>query len=102
MDTKKMQLDAELIEQINKLKQGGPPKEHKRLKKLGKTFVRNRLEMLLDPGFEIEDGLFARHLDDFPADAVVTVVGKINGRSVCIVAHAFTVKAGTQGATTIE
>lgn len=94
--------DTQLSEHIARLKTGGTPKEHDRLEKLGKLFVRKRLEMLFDPGFEFEDGLFARHLDDFPADAVVTVVGKINGRLVCVVAHDFTVKAGSQGEKSIE
>lgn len=102
MEVEHKSLDTRLIEEINKIKQGGPSREHERLESLGKLFVRKRLELLLDPGFELEDGLFARHLDGFPADAVVTVVGKINGRQVCVVAHDFTVKAGTQGAKSIE
>jgi len=94
--------DQALIAKIEQLRQGGPEREHKRLEKLGKLFVRRRLELLFDPGFEFEDGLFARHLDDYPADAVITAVGKINGRPVCVVAHDFTVKAGSQGGKSIE
>lgn len=56
--------DQALIAKIEQLRQGGPEREHKRLEKLGKLFVRRRLELLFDPGFEFEDGLFARHLDD--------------------------------------
>lgn len=96
-------LDDRLVEIRERLKRGGPPSEHERLKALGKQFVRDRLAKLLDPGWEFEDGLFARYLEEqYPADAVVTLVGKIHGRPVAVMAHDFTVKAGTLGRLTIE
>jgi len=74
-----------------------------KMKQQGKMFVRDRLNLLLDPGSVFEDGVFARCLEDgLPADAVVTVVGKINGRTVCVMANDMTVKAGTWGVKTIE
>jgi len=74
-----------------------------KMKKQGKMYVRDRLEYLLDPDFEVEDGLYARCMEEkLPADAVVTVVGKINGRTVCVMANDMTVKAGTWGTKTIE
>lgn len=101
-EDQKLSIDDDLRGRIERLRKGGSEKDHKRLAELGKTFVRQRLDLLFDPDYEIEDGLFARHLDDFPADAVVTVVRKINGRPVCVVAHDFTVKAGSQGGKSIE
>ena len=51
----------------------------------------------------VEEGALARCADDgLPADAVVTVTGKIGGRPVCVMANDMTVKAGTWGRTTIQ
>jgi acetyl-CoA carboxylase carboxyltransferase component len=93
----------ELLNQEKKIKEGGAPKYHKKLQEEGKLFARERLRLLLDPGFEIEDGLFANCLEaDLPADGVVTGVGKINGRPVCFMANDSTVKAGSWGWRTVE
>ena len=69
----------------------------------GKLFVRDRLELLLDSGSFVEDALLANvAADDLPADGVVTGVGSIEGRAVCVVANDPTVKAGSWGARTVE
>ena len=69
----------------------------------GKLFVRDRLALLLDEGSLVEDGLLANALaDDLPADGVVTGVGTVDGRPVCVVANDPTVKAGSWGARTVE
>jgi acetyl-CoA carboxylase carboxyltransferase component len=69
----------------------------------GKLFVRDRLALLTDPGSFVEDGLLANALaGDLPADGVVTGVGTVDGRPVCIVANDPTVKAGSWGARTVE
>ena len=47
----------DLLKQEEQIKKGGAPKYHKKLQEEGKLFVRERLRLLLDPGFEIEDGL---------------------------------------------
>ncbi len=66
-------------------------------------FVRERLDRLLDPGWRLEDGALARHVEgNLPADAVVTVTGTIDGRPVCAIANDFTVKAGTWGYRTFQ
>ncbi|MGB9905407.1 MAG: carboxyl transferase domain-containing protein, partial [Desulfotomaculales bacterium] len=39
---------------------------------------------------------------DLPADGVVTGVGKIHGRTVCVMANDSTVKAGSWGWRTVE
>lgn len=68
-----------------------------------KLFVRDRLELLLDPGSFVEDGLLANALaGDLPADGVITGVGTIDGRPVCVMANDPTVKAGSWGARTVE
>jgi acetyl-CoA carboxylase carboxyltransferase component len=65
--------------------------------------VRERLDLLLDPGSFTEDGLFASVLAErLPADAVVTGTGTIAGRTVAVIAHDPTVKAGSWGWRTVE
>src|ERR1043166_4188369 len=71
----------------------------------GKLFVRDRLALLLDGGSFVEDALLANAMaptGDLPADGVVTGVGRIDGRPVCVMANDPTVKAGSWGARTVE
>ncbi|GAA5344706.1 acyl-CoA carboxylase subunit beta [Planifilum fimeticola] len=90
-------------EQTERIKQGGAPKYHEKLEKQNKLFVRRRLELLFDQDMELEDGLFANALaEGLPADGVVTGIGRINGRPVCVMANDSTVKAGSWGARTVE
>ena len=73
-----------------------------------KLFVRDRIDRLCDPGTFVEDQLLANaayreEMDpDLPADGVVTGVGEVDGRPVCIMANDPTVKAGSWGARTVE
>jgi methylmalonyl-CoA decarboxylase subunit alpha len=82
----------------------GHLKYRDKLKDEGKLFVRDRLGLLLDPGSEFqEDFLFARNQEpDTPADGVVTGVGMVGGRPVCIMANDYTVKAGSWGEKTVQ
>jgi acetyl-CoA carboxylase carboxyltransferase component len=82
----------------------GHLKHRDKLKDEGKLFVRDRLKLLLDPGSEFqEDFLFARSQEaETPADGVVTGVGTVEGRPVCIMANDYTVKAGSWGEKTIQ
>ena len=81
----------------------GHVKYRDKLRAEGKLFVRDRLKLLLDPGSEFEEEwLFARNQEaDTPADGVVTGVGKVGGRTVCIMANDYTVKAGSGGEKTV-
>jgi acetyl-CoA carboxylase carboxyltransferase component len=82
----------------------GHVKYREKLKTEGKLFVRERLKLLLDPGAEFqEDWLFARSEEtETPADGVVTGVGMVGGRAVCIMANDYTVKAGSWGEKTVQ
>ncbi|HPB45722.1 MAG TPA: acyl-CoA carboxylase subunit beta [Microthrixaceae bacterium] len=68
-----------------------------------KMFVRDRIDLLCDPGTFVEDALLANAMaQDLPADGVVTGVGEVDGRPVIVVANDPTVKAGSWGARTVE
>jgi acetyl-CoA carboxylase carboxyltransferase component len=85
--------------------EGNLHKEADKLARQKKLFVRDRLDLLLDPGTLMEDALLANALapaDDLPADGVVTGRGLIDGRPVCVMANDPTVKAGSWGARTVE
>jgi acetyl-CoA carboxylase carboxyltransferase component len=75
-----------------------------RQRELGKLLVRERLELLLDPGTWVEYGLLADHMDAgigdryLAADGAITGVGEIDGRPVAVAAYDFTVMAGSMGA----
>lgn len=82
---------------------GGAPKYHEKNATQGKLFVRNRLQRLFDDDVFVEDGAFANIMaGDLPADGVVTGIGKINGRTVCVMANDSTIKAGSWGKRTVE
>ncbi len=68
-----------------------------------KLFVRDRIDLLVDPGSFVEDGLLANaSAGDLPADGVVTGIGTVDGRPACVMANDPTVKAGSWGARTVE
>ena len=84
---------------------GNLVKDAGKLERQHKLFVRRRLELLLDEGSFVEDGLLANASapdDDLPADGVVTGIGTVDGRRVCVMANDPTVKAGSWGARTVE
>jgi acetyl-CoA carboxylase carboxyltransferase component len=74
----------------------------------GKLTVRERLDLLFDPGSFEEFGLLAHQQamrgnavaapDQTPADGVVTGHGLVDGRQVWVIAYDFTVMAGSMGA----
>jgi methylmalonyl-CoA decarboxylase subunit alpha len=82
---------------------GGDAKYHEKARAEGKLFCRERLERLLDRDSLVEDGELANSLaEDLPADGVVTGSGRVEGRTVCVMANDSTVKAGSWGARTVE
>src|SRR5258706_949095 len=74
-----------------------------KLREQHKLTARERLDLLLDAGSFVEDGLFANVLaEELPADGVITGLGTIGGRQVAVMANDPTVKAGSWGARTVE
>jgi methylmalonyl-CoA decarboxylase subunit alpha len=99
-----MSAPSDLIrEEVEKIQTGGAEKYHAKNTEQGKLFARERIDLLLDDNSFIEDGVFANHLaSGLPADGVVTGIGRIEGREVCVMANDSTVKAGSWGARTVE
>jgi acetyl-CoA carboxylase carboxyltransferase component len=96
--------DADRVrEAAERAARGNLEKEGDKLARQNKLFVRDRLALLLDEGSFVEDALLANALaGDLPADGVVTGVGRVDGRPVCVLANDPTVKAGSWGARTVE
>src|SRR5437016_12325648 len=81
----------------------GGPDRIARQRELGKLTVRERLDLLLDPGSWVEYALLADHMDAglgdryLAADGAITGIGEIEGRPVAVAAYDFTVMAGSMG-----
>lgn len=98
-----MSAEERLKEREAQIKQGGVAKYHQQAQQQGKLFARERIRLLVDEGSFVEDGLFANcEAGDLPADGVVTGLGRVEGRTVAIMANDSTVKAGSWGARTVE
>lgn len=93
----------DLTPRVQRALSGNQEQAGDKLARQGKLFVRDRLQLLLDADSFVEDGLLANtQADELPADGVVTGVGRIDGRPVCVMANDPTVKAGSWGARTVE
>lgn len=99
-------LTDEYVRLEHKLKLGGGPDKIEKIHKQGKLTARERIDLLLDKdSFSQEIGLLVAY-DQYdgtaPAAAVVTVVGKIQGRECVVVANDATIKAGAWYPETIK
>ena len=89
-----------------KLRRGGGPDKIERQHQQGKLTARERIELLLDKeSFTQEIGLLVAY-DEYkgaaPAAGVVTILGRVGGREVVVVANDATVKAGSWWPETIR
>src|SRR5438874_1254701 len=85
----------------------GGPERIERQRSMGKMPVRQRIDLLLDPGTFVEYGLLADHMDPglatagydhLAADGMVAGIGEIDARRVGVMAYDFTVMGGSMGA----
>ncbi len=99
-------LVATYRERLALVKQGGGPKYLERHAAQGKLPVRDRIDLLLDPGspFLELSALAAWEMYDGGAASagVVTGIGRVSGREVLIVANDATVKGGTYYPLTVK
>ncbi|HEY0384461.1 MAG TPA: carboxyl transferase domain-containing protein [Pyrinomonadaceae bacterium] len=99
-------LAAELLRLEARLRGGGGPDKIERQHRQGKLTARERIELLFDKdSFMQEIGLLVAY-DEYeggaPAAGVVTVLGRVGGREVVVVANDATVKAGSWWPETIR
>src|SRR5579875_3081837 len=99
-------LVAELREKTAAAAQGGTEAARKKYKERGKLLVRERVDLLLDPGtpfLEISalaaNGLYG---DEVPCAGVVAGIGRVSGTECMIVANDATVKGGTYYPLTVK
>ena len=100
------ELSDQLLQLETQLRSGGGPDKIDRQHQQGKLTARERIELLLDKGsYSQEIGLLVAY-DQYdggaPAAGVVTVVGRVQGREVVVVANDATVKAGSWWPETIK
>jgi 3-methylcrotonyl-CoA carboxylase beta subunit len=99
-------LTDEYLRLENKLLLGGGPEKIEKIHSQGKLTARERIELLLDKdSYSQEIGLlvaFDQYDGAAPAAAVVTAVGKIEGRECVVVANDATIKAGAWYPETIK
>ena len=82
---------------------GGPERHREKAAEQGKLPVRERLALLLEDGSFVEEAALANwEQDGLGADGVVTGMGTVGGRPVCVMANDPTVKAGSWGPKTVE
>jgi acetyl-CoA carboxylase carboxyltransferase component len=104
--TRLSELTEELKQLESRLRLGGGPEKVTRQHQQGKLTARERIDLLLDQdSYYQEIGLLVAY-DQYegaaPAAGVVTVVGRVEGREVVVVANDATVKAGSWWPETIK
>src|SRR5689334_24684902 len=94
------ELTDELHQLETRLRLGGGPGKIDRQHQQGKLTARERLERLLDKDAYMQEiGLlvaYDQYGGNAPGAGVVTVVGRVEGREVVVVANDATVKAGSR------
>ena len=92
-------LAATLRQHIQSNRQGGEARYLQRHQEQGKMFVRQRIDLLLDPASPFLElsplAAFGLYHDQSPGAGIVTGIGRVAGREVMIVANDATVKGGS-------
>jgi 3-methylcrotonyl-CoA carboxylase beta subunit len=99
-------LVAELREKTAAAAQGGSEAARKKYQQRGKLLVRDRIDLLLDPGtpfLELSalagNGMYG---DEVPSAGIITGIGRISGQECMVVANDATVKGGTYYPLTVK
>ena len=100
------ELLLELRERSAEARRGGGEKARRRHEERGKLPVRDRIELLLDPGTAFLElsplAAFGMYDGRVPAAGIVTGIGRVSGKEVVIVANDATVKGGTYYPITVK
>lgn len=102
-------MDA-LVDQLQSvtsdITKGGGEKNVQRHESRGKLFVRDRINLLIDPGsafLELSQlAAYQTYSDVIPAAGIITGIGQVEGQPVMIVANDATVKGGTYYPLTVK
>lgn len=99
----------ELKRKVSRVCSGGDERSIKRERSKGKLLVRERIDLLVDPGsafLELSplagDGMYGEGEDGVPGAGIITGIGRVCGTHVMIVANDATVKAGTYFPMTVK
>ncbi|HEX2729634.1 MAG TPA: carboxyl transferase domain-containing protein, partial [Rubrobacteraceae bacterium] len=96
----------ELRERSAEARQGGGEKARRRHEERGKLPVRERVDLLLDPGTAFLElsplAAYGMYDGRVPAAGIVTGVGRVSGQEVMVVANDATVKGGTYYPMTVK
>jgi acetyl-CoA carboxylase carboxyltransferase component len=99
-------LAAQLRGRLALVRKGGDEQAHARHRELGKLFVRDRIDKLLDHGSAFLElsplAAWEMYENDAPAAGIVTGIGFVAGREVLIVANDATVKGGSYYPLTVK
>jgi 3-methylcrotonyl-CoA carboxylase beta subunit len=100
------ELLLELRERSAEARRGGGEKAQRRHEQRGKLPVRDRIELLLDPGTAFLElsplAAFGMYDGRVPAAGIVTGIGRVSGKEVMVVANDATVKGGTYYPITVK
>jgi acetyl-CoA carboxylase carboxyltransferase component len=100
------ELLLELRQRSAEARRGGGEKAQRRHKERGKLPVRDRIDLLLDPGTAFLElsplAAYGMYDGGVPAAGIVTGIGRVSGREVVIVANDATVKGGTYYPMTVK
>jgi acetyl-CoA carboxylase carboxyltransferase component len=101
-----LELTDEYLRLERKLRLGGGAEKIEKIHRQGKLTARERIDLLFDGNsYQQEIGLLVAY-DEYngqaPAAAVVTSIGKINGREAVVIANDATIKAGAWYPETIK
>ncbi|OFW13458.1 MAG: methylcrotonoyl-CoA carboxylase [Acidobacteria bacterium RIFCSPLOWO2_12_FULL_67_14] len=99
-------LVKQLRDRITVCRQGGGPRYLERHRQQGKLPVRERLDLLLDPGSPFLElsplAAWEMYENEAPGAGLVTGIGRISGREAIVVANDATVKGGTYYPVTVK
>ena len=100
------ELVNQLRDRVTVCRQGGGPRYLERHREQGKLPVRERIDLLLDPGSPFLElsplAAWGMYDNDAPGAGIVTGIGRVSGRDVLIVANDATVKGGTYYPVTVK
>jgi methylmalonyl-CoA carboxyltransferase large subunit len=96
---------TELRDRKTKLFAGGGKKNVEKQHEKGRLTARERIAMLVDPDTFQEMFIFTKHRatalgmadKDIPTEGVLSGVGAVNGRQICLASQDFTVSGGSVG-----